>query len=73
MNRLTFLLKFGRTPLFVLVVLLVAIAAIPVAAGSNNTEFAEAGYYPTRYCTFYQNGQDIYRITLDKFEWFDSE
>lgn len=35
--------------------------------------FAEEGYYPTRYCTFYQRGQDTYRITLDKFEWFDSE
>lgn len=35
--------------------------------------FTDAGYYPTRYCTVYQRGRDRYRITLDTFEWFDSE
>lgn len=35
--------------------------------------FAEAGYCPTRCCTFYQKGQDFYQITLDRFEWFDGE
>ncbi len=35
--------------------------------------FGEAGYYPTRYCAVYSTGQDIFRIILDKFSWFEGE
>lgn len=34
--------------------------------------FAEAGYYPTRYCASHKpKGQGTYQITLDSFNWFD--
>lgn len=35
--------------------------------------FAKEGYYPTRYCTSYHPGKDIYRITLNRFEWFGAD
>ncbi len=35
--------------------------------------FAEAGDYPTRYCTAYNKNRDTYRITLEKFERFAGE
>lgn len=30
----------------------------------------EAGYYPTEYCTRYDNKDDMYYVSLQAFEWF---
>lgn len=32
--------------------------------------FDMAGYYPTRYCTYYHELFDVYRVELNRFRWF---